>query len=460
MNVLENDRTFYVLRGDTVIDCNAAGGILKKTRNLKKVLAGEPQSDLFILGDELDYAAPLGESGRTLYIVDHRTPLFDSIRSYLSLSISALIIVLISTVLLAFLIAHRFLEPVRKLTESAAQMEESGEFHPVETLSADEMGVLTRTFNKMGERISKNIQNLRSLLQIIPKPLFAVNRNNTIVFTNEAFKSAFPTPLPKTFFERGTEETRYLIHPDQRFFIVYRVPLLLDDGAEGALFLMDDITESEAQETARKQFFANVSHELKTPLTIIKSYSETLQDEKIEPATREKFIRVIEQSADQMTAMVNQLLELSKTEIGANPEQIETDLPALAKELLDMLTLEFRKKDLRAELIAPPSRVFFCAPDRIRRVLLNLLSNSIKYSNPGGKVTVTVADREGGVILRVAHLFEQFYRVDKTRSRATGGTGLGLSIVNEIMKDAGGTVEVESTYGKGSVFTCFFPDKR
>ena len=129
-----------------------------------------------------------------------------------------------------------------------------------------------------------------------------------------------------------------------------------------------------------------------------------------------------------------------------------------------------QNKDLPCTLTIPAQRTLLCEPDKIRRVILNLLSNSIKYSNPGGRITIALRETEGGVLLSVAdegigiekqhlpHLFKKFYRVDKARSRETGGTGLGLSIARSIVTGMGGTVQVKSTFGKGSEFTCFFPD--
>ena len=140
------------------------------------------------------------------------------------------------------------------------------------------------------------------------------------------------------------------------------------------------------------------------------------------------------------------------------------------KEIAEAMQLELLKKDLTCKLDAPTERTLLCEPDQLRRVMINLLSNSIKYSNPGGNITASIRETEGGVLFAVQdegigierhhlpHIFDKFYRVDKARSRATGGTGLGLSIVHSIVTGMGGTVEVESTFGKGSTFTCFFPD--
>ena len=146
------------------------------------------------------------------------------------------------------------------------------------------------------------------------------------------------------------------------------------------------------------------------------------------------------------------------------------DFPAAVRETVDAMKLEMQKKALTCQLELPEKRSLLCEPDKVRRVMVNLLSNAIKYSNPGGKITLTLKEAEGGVLFAVEdegigiekkhlpYLFDKFYRVDKARSRQTGGTGLGLSIVHSIMSGMGGHISVESTYGKGSIFTCYFPD--
>ena len=470
INPLTTDRNYYILRGDTVINSNSDGGIIEKTANLQHVLAGGKNKMAGIFSKELDFACNLAESDYTLYVVDHRSELISSIRAYIALFFQALLIGSALTVALSFLFARRFLIPIQRLTKSAKAMQEEGEFTQIPATTKDEVGELTRVFNEMGVRITKNINMLQELLRNIPKPLFATNEQGTIVHVNEAFKLLFDQPPKKSLFLEGHEQdSRFMIQFENRFFCVYRSPLLLENGGEGALFLLDDITEAETLENERKQFVANVSHELKTPLTVIKSYSETMLESRLDAQTSRQFLQVIDKATDQMNAMVNQLLELSKAE-GAPPGVKEPlDLVAAVGEVAEAMQLEMRKKGLRCVLHTPPQRILICEPDKVRRVMVNLLSNSVKYSSAQGTVTVSIREAEGGVLFQVAdegigiekkhlpHLFDKFYRVDKARSRETGGTGLGLSIVHSIVTGMGGRVTVESTYGKGSVFTCFFP---
>ncbi|MBQ8600361.1 MAG: HAMP domain-containing protein [Clostridia bacterium] len=465
------DRSYYLLRGETVIYSNAPGGMIQKTHNLLGAVAGEENKQAGLFDEVLDFAYSLEAEGYTFYVVDHRTELMETMRAYLGLFAQVLLLGTMLTVILSFVFSQRFLIPIQKLTEGAKTMAAEGDFTRIAIAANDEVGELTRVFNEMGTRITKNIKMLQALLQNIPKPLFAVNRQGETVHSNEAFRLLFEKEPPLSLFTEGhEEESRFMIRAEGRYFCVYRSLLLMEDGAEATLFLLDDITESEQLEQERKQFVADVSHELKTPLTVIKSYSETLIEEDLDGETAKRFLSVIEKSTDQMNVMVNQLLELITTENAPKGAKEPLDLAAAIRETADAMVLEIRKKELTCSLNLPMERILICEPDKVRRVLVNLLSNSIKYSNPGGTVTLTLAEAEGGVTFAVEdegigiekkhlpHLFDKFYRVDKARSRETGGTGLGLSIVKSIMDSLGGTVRVESVFGKGSIFTCYFPD--
>ena len=472
VNPLTTDRNYYILRNGTVVGGNSFGGVIKRTDNLRQVLAGGENKNALIFFEELDFAYNLKIEGYTLYVVDHRTELFSSMKAYLSLFLQALLVGAVLTVLLSYFFSKTFLVPIHRLTQSVKEMELEGNFNQIPTTTRDEVGELTKVFNAMGHRISRHINTLQSLLENIPKPIFAINEQGIIVHTNEAFKQLFETaPKKELFLEGHEDDRRFMIQLENRFYHVYRSPFPLEKGKEGTLFMLDDITEAEKLENERKQFVANVSHELKTPLTVIKSYSETLQEGVPDKKMQQRFLSVIEKNADQMNATVSQLLELSKTDATEEAVREPLDLPEAIREVTEAMHLEFAKKQLTLVADLPKERVLLCPPDQVRRVIINLLSNSVKYSNPGGKVWVSLKETAGGILFSVRdegigiekkhipHLFDKFYRVDKARSRETGGTGLGLSIVRAVVEQMGGNVQVESVFGEGSCFTCYFPDK-
>ncbi len=470
INPLTTDRNYYVLQNETMYYSNGDLGTFKVTENLKNVMRGGVNQEASIFSDTLEYAWYIKSLNCTLYVVDNKAEMNETLEGYFFLFVQALGIGIILAVALSFIFSRQFLTPIRRLTSGVQSMRIGGEFTPIETKSSDEIGQLTRVYNDMGIRISKNVQMLQDLLRNIPKPLFAVNRQGVVVHSNAAFKLIFEKMPERDLFFAHEDESRFMLQYENRYYCVYRSLFLLEDGSEGILFLLDDITESEALERDRKQFVANVSHEMKTPLTVIKSYSETLLEMEADPATAKRFLQVIERSADQMNEMVSQLLELSKTEQAQGGHREPLDLVAAAGEVLEAMSIEMKKKEISAVADFPEERIYICEPDKVRRVMINLLSNSVKYSNPGGKITLALKETEGGILFSVKdegigiekkhlpHLFDKFYRVDKARSRETGGTGLGLSIVYAIMTGMGGNVSVESTFGKGSQFTCYFPD--
>ena len=463
------DREYYFLKGREVLQANTLEK-LQFTENLLSALQGEPNRQAGIFAKKLDFAYAMKTEGYTLYVVDHRTPLMESVQFYGGLLAQVLLAGLLLAAVLSYFFSRRFLIPVYKLTQGAKEMSQEGEFAPIEVISADEVGELTRVFNEMGVRISENVRLWRALLQNIPKPLFAVDEQGEVFYRNEAYRLLFEQePDLSLFLEGHGEEKRFMLQLEGRYFCIYRSSLPLQNGT-GTLFLLDDITDAEELERERKQFVADVSHELKTPLTVIKSYAETLQMRETEKEQQQWFLSVIDRSADQMSATVNQLLALIQAENAPVGPKEPLDLAATVRETVDAMALELKKKDLNCVLQLPRERALICEPDKVRRVLINLLSNAVKYSNEGGKITVSLEETEGGVLLAVAdegigiekkHLpfiFDKFYRVDKARSRMTGGTGLGLSIVRAMMESMGGTIKVESTFGEGSVFTCYFPD--
>ena len=229
-----------------------------------------------------------------------------------------------------------------------------------------------------------------------------------------------------------------------------------------------EIDELKKLEQFRKDFVANVSHELKTPIFAAQGFIHTLLDGAMnDKQVREKFLKKAAKNLDGLDMLVQDLLTLSQIETGDIKMNFETfDLVALCAEVLDQLEGRARKKDIRLRLGDPRQKLFVQAdPLRISQVITNLVSNGVNYTPEGGEVTlsfdigkksVTTFVRDNGEGIPAEHLpriFERFYRVDKSRSREKGGTGLGLAIVKHILEGHNTRAEVESTVGKGSVFS-------
>ena len=463
------DRYYYILKDERVLYTSDPDWTVEVTPNLQRAFDGLEPQKAGLFDKSLDYVYTMDLPGYHVYVLDHRASLMGTMREYAGFFVQTLLVGVLLTVVLSFVFARQFLIPIQRLTAAARSMNAEGEFSQLPITTRDEVGQLTHVFNEMGVRITENIQMLKALLHNIPKPLVAVNEQGNTVYANEAYRNLFEQEPPKELFLQERQEERFMRQIEGRHFCIYRTPMRLNNQ-DATLFLLDDITESEQLEQKRKQFVADVSHEMKTPLTVIKSYSETLLANDVEGPMAHRFLGVIEKSAEQMNLMVNQLLDLIHSEDGPKGAKEPLDFCAALRETLDAMALELDKKGLVCKLEIPRQRTLLCEPDKVRRVLINLISNSIKYSNPGGRITLTVTDQPQGLLFAVAdqgigiekkHLpfiFDKFYRVDKARSRTTGGTGLGLSIVRAIMDGMGGWVKVESTPGQGSTFTCYFPD--
>jgi two-component system phosphate regulon sensor histidine kinase PhoR len=240
----------------------------------------------------------------------------------------------------------------------------------------------------------------------------------------------------------------------------------------GAIAVLNDVTRLKALEEMRREFVANVSHEIKTPVTSIKGFAETLLDGALgEPEEAERFSRIIVGQADRLNSIVEDLLALSSVEQSGHgaidlQEASVTDVLQVAAEVCQTKALE---KDITIELLAPEESYAAISPPLLEQAVVNLVDNAIKYSPPGGTVTVSQTTADDEVIVAVEdrgcgisrehlpHLFERFYRVDKARSRELGGTGLGLAIVKHIAQAHGGHVSVESSVGSGSTFSIHLP---
>ncbi len=253
---------------------------------------------------------------------------------------------------------------------------------------------------------------------------------------------------------------------------LYLTPMTKDGAVVGAVALVEDITELRRLEQVRTDFAANVSHELKTPLTSIKGFVETLQNGAISnPETAQKFLKIIMLEADRLTRLINDILSISKLESGTDsPPKEYIRLDKMAHEISEMLSILASEKDvtISSRENQEPSFVYGNA-DQMEQMLINLIENAIKYNKRSGSVSVSVFNNDKTVNLLISdtgigipeehlpRLFERFYRVDKGRSRSMGGTGLGLAIVKHIASSMGAMIEVHSKFGEGTEFLITFP---
>ena len=243
---------------------------------------------------------------------------------------------------------------------------------------------------------------------------------------------------------------------------------------EGAIVVIQDITEHTKLDTMRTEFVADVSHELKTPITSILGYSDTLLEDECDPETSKKFLRRISTQANRMAELVSDLLTLSRYDADMmKNKKDEFDLGELVKNVYDSLSFEIDKKKQKAECFVTANVPNVVADKAgIERVVVNILSNAIKYTPENGEIKIYVGFVYNDAYIKVidngigipeedlSKVFERFYRVDKARTREMGGTGLGLSIAKEILDKNNSKIDIKSKLGKGTEVVIRIPTKK
>lgn len=320
--------------------------------------------------------------------------------------------------------------------------------------------------------------------------IIAFDRNGVVILINPAAKQMMNiSPQDKTFediFGRlhiNLEKIIYLenwtnteerINIDDRFLNVYFAPFKKDnDKTVGVIAVLQDITEHVKLDNMRKEFIADVSHELKTPITSIMGYADTLLEEEYDKETQSKFLNVIASEARRMAKLVTDLLTLSKNDNNRNVVKKEQfDLGELVKKCQDKLAIEIKRKNHNVNcFVTADVPLVYADKDDIERVVLNIMTNSIKYTKEGGEIKIYVGFVYNDAYIKIfdngigipeedlSRIFERFYRVDKARSREMGGTGLGLSIAKDLLDRNGGSIDIKSEVGKGTEVVIKVPTK-
>ena len=386
------------------------------------------------------------------------------------------------------------MEPLQSLTDSARAKADGGAPDIVEG-APDEMGELAGAFNRMAgrlaaahEELAGTNDRLAGILQGMDDGVVAVDAGGGIVLMTHRVREllgdcpATARRLPEcgsNYISIGemldrvqrqggsVRDTLYLAR-EERIVQVYAARVSDADG--GALAVISDITRLRKLEQMRSDFVANVTHELKTPLTSIRGYIELLKSGERDAETTRSFYEIIEIEAERLQKLTDDLLQLSEIEHAA-PES-EVPLSSLAETVgraAETLGPEAEARHIGLRLFIPPDLQVRAHPRRLYQLMKNLMENGIKYNRDGGILNVSAAVERSAVVIRVHdtgigippehqdRIFERFYRVDKGRSRELGGTGLGLSIVKHIVGLYGGDVGVASEPGVGTTFTVRFP---
>jgi len=272
----------------------------------------------------------------------------------------------------------------------------------------------------------------------------------------------------------GQQQEREIYHVHlEKYLRVFINPILtVDSEILGSMIVIEDISQIKKLENMRSEFVSNVSHELKTPLTSIMGFVDTLKNGALGDKERAiRFLDIIEKESERLNRLISDILLLSEIETAhKEPDAIEVNVREVVEEVASMLQIRLEGKPVELTFSCPESLVININRDRVKQMLINLVDNAIKYTEIGFvKIDVSLKDtmivfviEDSGIGIPDMHkvrLFERFYRVDKARSRKVGGTGLGLSIVKHIINQYRGDIQVDSIIGEGSRFTVRLPKR-
>lgn len=401
---------------------------------------------------------------------------------------------------------RRISRPLEQMQRGAERFAQGDFTYRLKIPDVEELASLAGTLNRMADDLDEKIRTItkqnrqeQTILSSMIEGVVAVDANQRIISANEAaiahlgirgwqidgrnlqeavrnndLHRMVGNALQGQKPELGDVE---LERAGQRCTLyVHVTPLTENDGTRiGVLIVFHDVTRLRQVETIRRDFVANVSHELKTPITSIKGFVETLQEGAIsDPKRASHFLKIIRRQVDRLTAIIDDLLSLSRIEQESEGEQMEMSLCRLHEILqatVNDSAVHAREHGIQVDMDCPEDIEVNVNPRLLEQAVTNLLDNAIKYSGKDAPVHLRGFRQNGGVTIEVAddgpgiepehipRLFERFYRVDKARSRKLGGTGLGLAIVKHIAQVHGGRIEVDSEPGKGSTFRIVIPHR-
>lgn len=365
------------------------------------------------------------------------------------------------TVVLAIYLSKMVIYPLKKMIESN---EKKGR--------AEETGIKKRLLHMTEGIIAFDIDGKIDLINPAAKLLLKISPEDE---NFEDIFSKYNLNMEKMIYLDELTSMEQKINVEDKFVKIIFAPFRNEENnkPEGIIAVIQDITEQMNLNNMRKEFVADVSHELKTPITSIMGYADTLLEGEYEKEIQDKFLNVIASEARRMAKLVSDLLTLSRYDNSqTRVEKTEFDLGELVKKCQDKLAIEIKKKghEVNCFVTADVPLVYADKGD-VERVVLNILSNSIKYTQDNGKISIYVGFVYNDAYIKIldngigipeedlSKIFERFYRVDKARTREMGGTGLGLSIAKDLLDKNGGSIDIKSIVGEGTEVVIKVPTK-
>jgi two-component system phosphate regulon sensor histidine kinase PhoR len=456
---------------------------------------------------EMYVAVPVRRDGRVVAVVRAAMPLTtvnDALATlYRKIGLSAALVALLAA-LIGLLVSSRISRQMRQVTEGAGRFAAGDFSRKLSVPRTEEFAGVAESLNSMAEQLDEEIRTLtrernerEAVLASMIEGVVAVDQDEAVITVNKAaarllgadratavgrsIQEVVRNPelqrvVAETLAGHGPVEAELVLRVGAEDRTLQANGTLLqgadDDGAVGAVVVLNDVTRLKRLEAVRRDFVANVSHELKTPVTSIKGFTETLLDGAADdPEARERFLRIVAGQADRLSSIIGDLLALSTLEAdqeAAAPLE-EADVCDVVHVAAEVCSVKAEKKHITLDVACSVAVYAPINPPLLEQAVVNLVDNAIKYGPAGSSVEVALEERRSEVVILVRdhgsgiarehlpRLFERFYRVEKARSRDLGGTGLGLAIVKHIAQVHGGRVSVDSRVSEGSTFRIHLP---
>lgn len=505
---LNENRKLYIFDKDYnyIAPKEQRGDIREKSENLINVSDEADKNLCSLFGDFIDCAAFTkgGTNSYILYIRDNRTDLRMLIYHGFKFFALGGIISLAAALLVALFLTLRIAKPILKITKRAEGFQQGELYESFDDIKSSEFSGLADAVNHMGYVMTESIQRMNAdkhrvevILEHINNGIMTFDNEQQLIQINSAArrilkignKSSKEITFDKFFKELGLEvrmaEFSYLeksntiekeIKNGGGYIKAWFIPFKMDSERNaGVVCVFEDITDQFNVMSAMRKFVADVSHELKTPITVISSYTETVLNSYLDDkAMTANLLNIVYREAGKMTELIQNLLDISKYEMNAVHRH---DEPFSIDDMLNSLVETFKLQAEKKELTLKYTRMneipeFIGSRGDVERAVKNIISNSIKYTSKGDKINIFAGKLHNDIYIKVedtgwgipenklGHLFERFYRVeDEARSRDKGGTGLGLSIAKEIIESYGGHIKIESEYTKYTRVTITLPIK-
>ena len=505
---LNENRKLYIFDKDYnyIAPKEQSGDIREKSENLSNVSDEADKNLCSLFGDFIDCAAFAkgGTNSYILYIRDNRTDLRMLIYHGFKFFALGGIISLAAALLVALFLTLRIAKPILKITKRAEGFQQGELYESFDDIKSSEFSGLADAVNHMGYVMTESIQRMNAdkhrvevILEHINNGIMTFDNEQQLIQINSAArrilkignKSAKEITFDKFFKKLGLEvrmaEFSYLeksntiekeIKNGGGYIKAWFIPFKMDSERNaGVVCVFEDITDQFNVMSAMRKFVADVSHELKTPITVISSYTETVLNSYLDDkAMTANLLNIVYREAGKMTELIQNLLDISKYEMNAVHRH---DEPFSIDDMLNSLVETFKLQAEKKELTLKYTRMneipeFIGSRGDVERAVKNIISNSIKYTSKGDKINIFAGKLHNDIYIKVedtgwgipenklGHLFERFYRVeDEARSRDKGGTGLGLSIAKEIIESYGGHIKIESEYTKYTRVTITLPIK-